>query len=292
VYHFAQGTGEPVIMLHGGPGYPIRIPWPGLKQAASTHRFYYYDQRGCGKSTKPFDRFASTNYYENMMQLDRRLGIAAQLADIERIRRILGEEKIILIGHSFGGLFAALYAAEFPEHVKALVLVAPAALLVMPADDGGLFETTRQLLPPEMQTEFDGYMARYFDFGNIFTRSEKDLADLMAEFGRYYAVAAKKNGFAPPPQTGIAGNGGWMAYAQYFGLGKRHDYRDAMKKVAAPVLVIHGEKDLQTESASRAFANAFSTSQFKIVHAAGHFPQYEQPEEFGKIVSDFLIELE
>ncbi len=56
-----------------------------------------------------------------MQTLEQTLGISAQVADIERIRRILGEEKLIMVGHSFGGFLASLYAAEFPEHVARMV---------------------------------------------------------------------------------------------------------------------------------------------------------------------------
>src|SRR5688572_18879751 len=50
----SQGTGRPVLVLHGGPGYPIRGPIPGLDRLAETHTLYSYDQRGCGRSTRPF----------------------------------------------------------------------------------------------------------------------------------------------------------------------------------------------------------------------------------------------
>ena len=52
----------------------------------------------------------------------------AQLADIERLRRASGETSLILIGHSFGAFLAALYATEFPERVRAPVLVLHGAL--------------------------------------------------------------------------------------------------------------------------------------------------------------------
>jgi proline iminopeptidase len=68
----------------------------------------HYDQRGCGRSTRPIDRFSSPSFFDH----------------IERIRTILGGDKLVLIGHSFGGFLASPYAAEFPQHVKALVLVA------------------------------------------------------------------------------------------------------------------------------------------------------------------------
>jgi proline iminopeptidase len=94
---------------------------------------------------------------------------------IGRIRRILGTDKLVLAGHSFGGLLAALYAAEFPQHVKALILVAPADLLVMPQAGGGLFGDIERRLPPAMKAGYADFMKRYFDFGGVFAKSDADL---------------------------------------------------------------------------------------------------------------------
>src|SRR4051812_17727357 len=92
LFFTTQGTGRPILVVHGGPGYPIRRPLSGLESLTKSYRLFCYDQRGCGKSTRPFDRFSSSNYYANMKELERTLGIGAQVADIERNRRILGEE--------------------------------------------------------------------------------------------------------------------------------------------------------------------------------------------------------
>jgi proline iminopeptidase len=103
LYHFAEGTGRNVLIVHGGPGMPFREPLAGLASLTGDYRFIYYDQRGCGKSSRPINKFTSQNMYENMTTLDKTLGLGAQIADIERIRQILGEEKLILIGHSWAG---------------------------------------------------------------------------------------------------------------------------------------------------------------------------------------------
>lgn len=282
LFHFSAGEGRNVLVIHGGPGLPYTQPWAGLEPLTDSYQFIYYDQRGCGQSTRPIDRFSSTNYYENLTTLDKTLGLGAQIADIERIRQILGEEKLILVGHSFGGFLASLYAAEFPENVEALILVAPADLLVMPQTDGGLFEQVRQRLPEDMRSDYDAYLKEYLDFGGIFSKSETDLTALNAEFGKYYAAVA------PVPQTEQGQAGGWMVQAMYFSMGQRHDYRAALKNVAAPALVIHGAGDLQPESASRLYAETFPNAQLRVIEDAAHFPFLTQPEAFASVVEKFL----
>jgi len=282
LYHFFEGEGRNVLIVHGGPGYPFAQPWPGLGPLTNEYQFHYYDQRGCGQSTKPIDKFSSTNYYANMTTLDQTLGIGAQVADMERIRQILGEEKLVIIGHSFGGFWASLYAAEFPERVEAMILVAPADVLVMPQKDGGLFEEVRKRLPEDMREDYAAYLDEYLDFRNIFSKSEADLAALNEGFGKYYAVVFEAS------ITEQGRPGGWMVWAMYLSMGTRHDYRDALKDVKAPVLVIHGADDLQSEKASRAYVDAFPNARFHVIEDATHFPFYEQPEEFGTVLGEFL----
>jgi proline iminopeptidase len=288
LYHFSDGTGANVLVVHGGPGYPFTQPLPGLKPLTGQYTFHYYDQRGSGKSSRPIATFSSSNYYENMQTLDKTLGLGAQIADIERIRQILGEERLVIIGHSFGGFLASLYAAEFPEHVKALVLVAPAETLVMPPESGGLFEQVKPLLPQEMRADYDAYLKRYLDYGAIFGKSETDLAALNAEFERYYTVAARQKGYAVPVESQPSAGGGWMVHAMYMSMGLRHDYRSALEPVQAPVLVIHGENDLQPEKASRMYAEAFPNAQFQVIKNAGHFSFSDQPDAFARVVGEFL----
>ena len=286
--HFAAGQGRNVLVIHGGPGEPFIKPMTGLEPLTASFRFHYYDQRGCGESTRPIDRFPSANTYENMKALDQSLGLGAQIADIERIRRILGDDQLILVGHSWGGFLASLYAAEFPEHVAALILVSPAYTLVMPQPDASsdLFASVREKLPQDEQAGYDTFMADYLNFNTLFQKSEADLVAMNEQFGRYYVQAIHSQ----LPQQGRAG--GWMAWGMYVSMGQRHDYRAALRQVRAPVLVIHGAEDLQSEAATQTYADAFPNAQFAVIERAGHFSFEDQPEEFARIVGQFLDGIE
>jgi proline iminopeptidase len=288
--HFAAGEGRNVLIIHGGPGMPFAGPITGLDSLTDEFRFHYYDQRGSGESTRPIDHFDSPNVYENMQTLDRTLGLGAQIADIERIRQILGDDRLILIGHSWGGFLASLYAAEFPERVEALILVAPADMLVMPQSDADsdLFTSVRAKLPADQQPEFDAFMKDYFDFNTLFQKSEADLVAMNQQFGEYYVQAVEIPAQMPPQGR----PGGWVAWGMYVSLGQRHDYRAALRSVTAPVLVIHGAEDLQSETASRSYAEAFPNAEFVVIQNASHFSFEEQPDEFARLVEKFLSTLE
>ena len=286
LHYFAAGEGKSALIIHGGPGTPPVNSWTGLEPLEGEYRFYYYDQRGCGESTRPFDIFASTNYYENMQALNKRLGLGAQVADIERIRRILGVEKITLIGHSFGGFIAALYATEFPDRVEKMVLISPADMLVMPQEGGGLFPLVRERLPEIRRAEFDAFIKDYLNFQNVFSKSEADLIALNNRLGEYYALAYPG---ASQVSRGEEGRpGGWMVWGIYLSLGQRHDYRKAMTSTAFPVLVLHGAQDLQSEETSRQYLGIYPEAGFTVIPGATHFAFEENAAEFARAVQNFL----
>jgi proline iminopeptidase len=177
-----------------------------------------------------------------------------------------------------------LYAAEFPERVEAMVLIAPADALVMPAQHGepGLFDAMRERLPADQQDAFDVYLEDYLDYRTIFSKSETELAALNAGFAKYYAAATG----ATAPQQSTPG--GWMVHAMYFSIGLRHDYRDAPREVTAPVLAIHGADDLQPEPVSRVYADVLPNASFHVIKDADHFPFYTQAEKFAAVIGAFL----
>lgn len=284
LHHFAVGhaEGRNVLIVHGGPGMPYTEAWQGLSPLTDAYRFHYYDQRGAGQSTRPFERFASRNYYQNMTTLEQTLGIGAHLADIERIRQLLGEEKLLLIGHSWGAFLTTLYAAEFPERVEAMILVSPADMLVMPQKQDDLFATVRKRLPVEMHDEYDAYMKAYLDFGGIFTKTETELQAANRQFGTYYQLATE--------QSALSGGeaGGWMVHAMYFSIGRRHDYRAALQSITAPVLILHGADDLQSEAVSQGYVDALTNAQLAVIPNAGHIAFDEQPAAFAQQVQQFL----
>jgi len=283
LYHFEEGAGTPVLVVHGGPGFPPAEPWRA--GALLPYRVIYYHQRGCGRSTRPIHSFSGSNMYENMRNVHRMLGLPAQVGDIERIRRILGVDKMIVIGHSFGAELAALWAAEFPEHVRALVCVAPADLAVLPkkaADDSDLFELVRRRLPAAMKPEYERYVAEYFDFRRAFARSEEESSAFYGGLAKFWGAGGAPRGTSAPDSAG------YEPLGIYCSMGAHHDYRAAFGAVRAPVLVIHGGADLQPESVSQAFAARFANHKFVSIAGGTHFVFDEQPDVFAGLVNQFL----
>jgi proline iminopeptidase len=230
------------------------------------------------------------SFYQAMQALNGVLGLPAQVSDIERVRRILGHDKLVLAGHSFGAFLAALYAAEFPEHVRALIAIAPANLAVLPNREGDAFELIRSKLPAAEQAGYRAFLAEWFDFRGNIQKNDEELAALYRRFGFYYAAAVPAMKL-PAGGAGVEKNGGLMSLAVYLSMGRKHDYRAAFRAVRAPVLVVHGRDDLQPVASSRAFADQFPNHRLVEISGAGHFVFDDRPAEFAAAVEGFLAGL-
>ncbi|KAA3607066.1 MAG: alpha/beta hydrolase [Planctomycetota bacterium] len=291
LHYQSQGRGRPVLVVHGGPGVPYSKPWAGLESLKEDFQFYDYHQRGCGESSRPIQRLHGS-FLENATALERTLGVGAQIADIERIRRILNQEKLLLIGHSYGGFLATLYAAEFPNRVEKLILVAPAGVLSPPDKQRNLFEQTRNRLPSEDRPEFDSLLRKYFDFGSLFQKSDQELAALHQEVGRFVLQAM---GYPEQPEPAKAKVGGWAVFALYFSTGMTGDFTPALSRIQAPTLILYGEDDTMSLAGVESYRGIPGSTLTAVAREpgggrAGHFLFEDCPQTFGRLAGTFLKE--
>jgi proline iminopeptidase len=99
--------GLPVLFVHGGPGagcerYHRQFFDPQI------YRIVLFDQRGCGKSIPHASLTGNTTQ--------------ALVADMESIRRLLGIERWVIFGGSWGSTLGLVYAQTHPERVLGLIL--------------------------------------------------------------------------------------------------------------------------------------------------------------------------
>jgi proline iminopeptidase len=99
--------GQPAVFLHGGPGGGAE-PWHRQFFDPARYRVVLFDQRGCGRSTPHAELRENTTW--------------DLVADIERIREMLGIERWLVFGGSWGSTLALAYAERHPERVTHLVL--------------------------------------------------------------------------------------------------------------------------------------------------------------------------
>ncbi|MFA8301059.1 MAG: alpha/beta fold hydrolase [Hyphomicrobiales bacterium] len=283
LYYTVKGEGSPVLIIHGGPGMPYERSWKGLEGLEQNHKFYYYHQRGAGKSTRPFNKFESSNMYENMKALNIDLGLPAQIADIEQIRRKLNVDKLTIIGHSFGGFIASLYAIEFPENIDKLILVAPAGTMEVSSGSVDLYGAIEDRLPEDKKEDFRKYKEQIFDFDAMFKMSENELADLNRGIIPFYNIVNNGNESTEAPFMG-----GWVQNATFISMGKKHDYTPHLKNVKCPTLIIYGENDINPISSVNQYLDNMPNAKLITIPSATHFPFDEQAEAFEKAITSFI----
>jgi proline iminopeptidase len=286
---FARGRGKPVLVVHGGPGYASDQPWPGLEGFENRYRFYYWHQRGSGRSTRPIDRFATMDFPKNVARLEGSLGLGQQIADMERLRRAIGVDRIDIIGHSFGGFMACLAAIEFPSSIDRLFLVAPAPLILFPAASGGLYEEIRRALPAEDKPAYEAWLKDFFDYGKLFSRSEAELQKLNAGMIPFYAKAMGATGDAAEVSRQANPDliGGWMMQAIFFSMGRRHDWSAAFAGITAPATLVFGTRDL-TEAGSFDQYRSIPGLTMRSVGESDHFLMDDR-EKFAGIAQAFFF---
>jgi proline iminopeptidase len=100
-----DGDGEPLVLLHGGPGVPDYMR-ASTAPLLPEFQCISFDQRGVGESKC----------------IDGRFNLEAYVEDVESIRMLLGYDSWHVLGHSWGGLLAQAYTSAFPRRVRSLVL--------------------------------------------------------------------------------------------------------------------------------------------------------------------------
>jgi proline iminopeptidase len=274
--------GEPIIVLHGGPGVPDLagdLAYFG-QLAEDGHDVYVYAQVGSGASARLNDPAAYT--------LDR------HVADLEAFRRHIEADKVTLIGHSFGAVLAAAYIADHPNRVVKAVYASPGDL--DPAA-GGASMVSRLTVAQQM-----GLYARLlrprdllaYTLVQVNPKAAHALtgdADMDARFDAHYnrtRPALRCDGRYGPELHGLG------AYANMFPQSASRptprDRRPALARAGVPGLVIKGSCDYLSWSSALEYLDSSSSTRLVYLRGAGHNAYQERPESFLAVVRAFLAD--
>ena len=129
--------GLPAVFLHGGPGSGCE-PWHRRFFDPARYRIVLFDQRGSGRSTPHAGLEANTT--------------ADLIADIERLRGLLGIGRWVVFGGSWGSTLGLAYAEAHPDRVIGLVL--RGIFLCRPRDVQWFYQSGADRLFPEAWSRF------------------------------------------------------------------------------------------------------------------------------------------
>lgn len=270
IFYEVVGAGEPIIVVHGGPGLDHQYLQPGLDVLGTRNTLVYYDQRGTGRSS------AALN--ESAISLD------AFVEDIDVLRETLGFERVTVLGHSFGTLLALEYARRYPDRTRALILMNP-------VEPGQRFqEETAARRARAMSEEVAEEMAEI-------RASEAFEARDPATLSRFYRLAFRP--LVQDPETvdaldldlssTTARQGQDVARLLGTSMGTV-DWWDRLSLIDTPTLVVHGRYDAPPLDMSRELAEALPVGTFEVLDA-GHFPYVEDRQGLLSAVSRFFAGL-
>jgi proline iminopeptidase len=265
LYVRTVGEGPDVIVLHGGPGAHHDYLLPQFDALADGRRLRYYDQRGGGRS--PVPRNVAVGWREHVADLD---GLIAHW----------GLQRVTLLGYSWGGALALLFAASYPERIGRLALVAPA-----PLDPEQRAEFQRRLVERQRRPEIAQARRELQRSGlkdqdpGTYQRRAFELA-----VAGYFRDPDLARDLTPFRVTGRTQDAVWESVAAT-------DLRaelDELAELCIPALVLHGRHDAIPLEAAERVAELLCDARLEVLEQSGHVPHVEEFETFRRVLDDFL----
>ncbi len=283
-YRYARNDSDrpTIIVVHGGPGdnnsYLISCCADHLE---ALYNVVWFDQRGCGNS----DRRLTINEFNPSYGVQ----------DICRLQKELSLDNVIIMGHSWGGMLAGMYASQYPKNVKALINVCgPGSfldlqnillerLVVISEDNSAQHDRlkkillmgygSRRLLSLLQMAREKGLYYKDFDF----TKKEMEANIRLAVQDGYY-----------DEKTILESEESLFFACDYHSLTTFDIYKQ-LSCVTCPSLVIGGKYDgVVSEDCIEKYHRAIPSSKMAIIQGAGHNPFQEAPEEFFRIINNFI----
>ncbi len=241
---WSAGEGPPLLYLHGFEQHPGDASF--LRRLAEGRRVIAPETPGYGASS-------------GLEGLDGILGLTLYH---RQLVESLGLERLDVIGHSLGGMFAAEFAAVCPHRTRRLVLVDAYGLWLddIPVPDPFVLGPTQ--LSAAKWADPDAAPAE----PSIAVPDANDPHAAVLDRARNLAAATKF--MWPFAERGL---------------------RRRLPFVQAPTLVIHGEGDgLVPPAYADEFARLIPDARVTRIAGAGHLPMVEQEEAFVRAVAEFL----
>ena len=270
IFYEVVGEGEPIIVVHGGPGLDHSYLQPGLDALATRNSLVYYDQRGSGRSVASLD---STG-----------INLDAFVEDIDALRQALGFERVSLLTHSWGALLGLEYAARHPEAVRALILMSP-------IEPGARFRDEQEARRRAAQTPEDSTELAALTATEGF--AARDPATVSQVYRILYRQTLRERARIDELELDLAEatakNGADVARLLGESMGEV-DWWDRLPSIQVPTLVLHGRYDVVPYAMSQALAQAMGQARV-VVLESGHFPYLEARDSLLSAVSSFFVDL-
>lgn len=281
IYYMSTGRGQPLVILHGGPGASHDYFLPYLLPLMRHHRIVFIDERGSGQSQKLETPSGYT--IENMVE------------DVEAVRQALGLGKISLLGHSYGGALAQAYALKYQHNLSHLILASTWSSTVALNQ---VFVRMKQNMTPELRNHIDKLEAEgLFGHGKEYEKNRYTNEYMVAAWGEGYFPYIYHNRPDPNYDPIDQGKTSWDLYREMWGEHgefvidgnlKTVEYTGRLSGIKVPTLIIVGDHDECDPSLSKTMHGKIAGSKLVILPSSGHMTFVDQPRMFLDAVDGFL----
>ncbi len=281
IYYKILGRGEPLMIVHGGPGASHDYFLPYLLPLARHNKLIFIDERGSGRSEKLEDPSGYT--IENMVE------------DVESVRQALNLGKITLLGHSYGGALAQAYALKYQRNLSHLILASTWSSTIALNQ---VFVRMKQNMPSELSQRIDKLEADgLYSHGKDYAKNRYTNDYMVAAWGEGYFPYLYHN--RPDPNYDPIDNGkmSWDLYKEMWGEHgefvidgnlKSVEYTDRLSTIKVPTLILVGDHDESDPSMSKVMQEKIAGSKLVIFPTSGHMTFVDQPKMFISSVEEFL----
>ena len=276
IWYESEGKGEPLLLIAGGPGFSHAYFHPFFSALASSNRIIYFDAYGTGKS----ERAKSAKEYS----------LSQDLEDVESLRKALKLDKVTVLGHSYGGFVAQLYAVKYPKSVKRLVLANTFL-------SGDTIQSLQDNFNKDIQDQLPEIWAKVQQVrAKGFLSSSKEHQEVYAvppTFSYFYNPENAR--LLPIAEPNLYNSDLWYAMAgddaDFVVKGElaRFDARLQLKELKMPILVIAGRFDrMVPPRITVQYKNLAPQAEFIMLEKSGHFPFIEENEKTLRVLKVFL----
>ncbi|MGQ0714699.1 MAG: alpha/beta fold hydrolase [Gemmatimonadaceae bacterium] len=273
LYWAAYGPeGAPrLLVLHGGPGAHHDYLLPQMLALAERHEVIFYDQRGSGRSRSE-DRSPVT--------------WQTHAADLGVVAGELAGEPLTIVGYSWGGLLALLYAIEAFERGGEVGPTPARLVLIDPAPPTrelrARFEATftARQASPDVQRLRD--VLAHSDLRERDPEAYRQRVFEISVAG-YFADPRRARDLTPFRVIGRVQQHVWESLGDF-------DLLQRVEQVEIPVLILHGRHDPIPLESSEALQRALPDARLVVLENSGHVPYVEEPDALFRAIERFLGE--
>ena len=261
------GSGTPVILLHGGPGFSSFYLKP-FEELGNDRRVVRYDQLGGGKSSGLTDTTKMT--------------IPHFVAELDSLRAHLGYDKVHLLGHSWGTILAVEYYRAHPEHVASITLAS--AALDIPAWEKHAKVLLKTLPDSEQRAVATREAEKKYDAPDY----QNALNDFYARYVWRHPVQADLDSTLKTANEAVYNYMQGPSEFTITGTLKPYDSTPFLKQIRVPVLYTVGEFDEAGPANIQRFAAMTPAAKYVVLPGAGHLTTWDARDSSVAVVRRFL----